>query len=87
MKRKRCIGQEWSTSSNACIVTFDGGGPYDGLSGLWDHQNWHAIGVCENGLQYAYRKSGDRRYSLHSIWVKGREFSCHEWAVTKCLGE
>lgn len=36
------IGHLYSTSQNACIIRFVGG-PYDGQSGLYDHDRFHSI--------------------------------------------
>lgn len=69
------IGQSCSTSLNACIIQFVGGGPYDGKSGLFDFDGDHlTISVQENGIQYDYARCKPRVFQLTSVWIKDRRF-------------
>ncbi len=63
------IGQAHSTSQNACMIRFSGGGPYDGQSGLFDHDG-STLTICvhENKEQFDYCRKGPRHFSLKRIW-------------------
>lgn len=62
------IGQQVSTSLNACMIRFING-PYNGLAGLWDHDNWTSIQVWDSakGRNYVYTKVGPRLYRCPPI--------------------
>ena len=50
------IGQSYSISQNACMITLVGG-PYDGESGLFDHAQWQSIQFshCEEKVTHIYK--------------------------------
>lgn len=64
------IGQAVSTSQNACMIQFSGGGPYDGQSGLYDcdHSNLTII-AHKDGNQFDYNRAGPKHFRLSRIWV------------------
>ena len=56
------IGSTYSTSHNACILHLVGG-PYDGESGLFDHNGFQSIQIsnAEEKKTYVYKKRGGSR--------------------------
>lgn len=66
------IGQTYSISQNACMITLVGG-PYDGESGLFDHSQWQSIQFsnCEEKVTHIYKPSKVARTYMYE--------SAHAW--------
>ena len=67
------IGQSYSTSQNACMLTLVGG-PYDGESGLFDHNQYDSIQFCnsEKRVTYIYKLYLGREYIFDREFKWGR---------------
>lgn len=68
------IGQAWSASLNAGMVRLVGG-PYDGQSGLYDHNAFDAIAFCDAQQKVTHeylpadkRRSWDYVFSRSYKW-------------------
>ena len=64
------IGQTYSISQNACMITLVGG-PYDGESGLFDHSQWQSIQFsdCKKQVTHIYKPSKvARTYMYERAW-------------------
>lgn len=54
------IGLTYSTSHNACIIRFVGG-PWDGKTGLFDHDKYD--GICD-GRGATYKRIAPRTFGI-----------------------
>jgi hypothetical protein len=63
------IVQSFSTSNKSCIIRFTGGGPYDGQTGLYDHDQYDAIIICsqEEKKIWTYKRQSLNHYALDNV--------------------
>lgn len=66
------VGQQYSTSQNACMLSFIGG-PMHGKTGLYDHDKFNSIGFGYPEGTYQYKPGKEpRSYVLDSFLSKER---------------